>query len=72
MKDIVEIRPGKISFALSGSEDGRLTLIASGACVTLPVPTILLRDKFLRRFQAFLEVVPVSLQTEYQLKCGIL
>ena len=68
----MEIRPGKISFALSGSDDGRLTLIASGACVTLPVPTILLRDKFLRRFQAFLEVGPVSLLTAYRLKCGML
>ena len=56
ISDVAEVRPGKNSFSLSGSDDCRLTMVASTSCVTLPVPSVMLRDNLVKRFQAFVEV----------------
>lgn len=55
--DISEIRPGKISAYVDGSEDlPLLTIVASETILCLPVANVQLRNNLIRRFQAFVEV----------------
>ena len=55
--DISEIRPGKFSFNMDGQDaKPRITIVGTEASVCLPMPTRKLRDKLLRRFQAFFRV----------------
>ena len=55
--DISEIRPGKISLDMDGTDlKPRITIIGSETRICLPLPSKKLRDKLLRRFQTFLKV----------------
>lgn len=56
LHDISEIRPGKMSFAVDGEEFPLcLTIIGSETIITLPVNSIVLRDRLITRFQGILE-----------------
>ena len=56
LHDISEIRPGKMSFAVDGDEFPLcLTIIGSETIITLPVNSIVLRDRLINRFQGIVE-----------------
>ena len=55
--DVSEVRPGKVSASVDGSEDLLyVSIIASTSIVVLPVPSLVVRDNLVRRFQAFITV----------------
>jgi hypothetical protein len=62
--DISEIRPGKVSPIVDGATSIEendslfLSIIASETILVLPLPSILVRNNLIRRFQAFLLVSP--------------
>jgi hypothetical protein len=64
--DISEIRPGKVSPIVDGATSIEendslfLSIIASETILVLPLPSILVRNNLIRRFQAFLLVSPLS------------
>jgi len=57
LDDISEVRPGKVSVSVDGSEDLLyVSIIASQSIIVLPVPSLTVRDNLVSRFQAFVTV----------------
>lgn len=57
LDDISEVRPGKVSASVDGSEDLLyVSIIASQSIIVLPVPSLIVRDNLVSRFQAFVTV----------------
>ena len=59
--DVCEIRPGKVSPLIDGvniedNDSLYVSIIASESILVLPVPSLVVRNNLIKRFQAFLMV----------------
>ncbi len=58
--DICEVRAGKVSdivdMNMYATEHWYASIVASASILVLPLATLALRDKFIRKFQAFVQV----------------